>query len=42
MEMIRHQLTFDKAAQYTDRITKKSRTLTKELVRLLVLMCHIC
>lgn len=32
MEVIRNQLTFDKAAQYTDRMTKRSRQLTKELV----------
>ncbi|KAF6040311.1 CCDC40 [Bugula neritina] len=31
MEVIRNQLTFDKAAQYTDRITKKCRMITKDL-----------
>lgn len=36
MEVIRNQLTFDKAAQYTDRITKKCRMITKDLV------CSIC
>lgn len=34
MEVIRNQLTFDKAAQYTDRMTRKSRQLTKDLVRI--------
>ena len=34
MEVIRNQLTFDKAAQYTDRMTRKCRQLTKDLVML--------
>ena len=33
MDVVRNQLTFDKAAQYTDRMTRKCRQLTKDLVR---------
>lgn len=38
MEVIRNQLTFDKAAQYTDRMTKKTRQRTKDLVSHYVLL----
>ena len=32
MEKMRSQLTLDKASKYTDKLTKKLRTRTKELV----------
>lgn len=35
MEKMRSQLTMDKAAQYTKKLTTKKRELTKQLVRLL-------
>ena len=34
MEMMRSQLTLDKASKYTDKLTKKLRSRTKELVGL--------
>lgn len=34
MEKMRTQLTMDKAAQYTKKLTTKERDLTKSLVRL--------
>lgn len=34
MEKMRSQLTLDKASKYTDKLTKKLRTRTKELVRI--------
>lgn len=40
MEVIRNQLTFDKAAQYTDRMTRKCRQLTKDLVTLTILISN--
>ena len=33
MEVIQNQLTFDKAAQYTDKMTTRTRQHTKDLVR---------
>ena len=37
MEMMRSQLTLDKASKYTDKLTKKLRSRTKELVGLTIL-----
>ena len=37
MEMMRSQLTMDKASKYTDKLTKKLRSRTKELVGLTIL-----
>ena len=34
MEMMRSQLTLDKASKYTDKLTNKLRSRTKELVGL--------
>lgn len=34
IEVVQNQMTFDKAAQYTQRMTLKCRQLTKDLVKL--------
>lgn len=41
LEKLRGQLTLDKAAKYTDKLTKKLRNRTKDLVSLILKRIHI-
>ena len=39
VEKMRTMLTMDKASQYTEKLTRKMRDLTKDLVRLTLIAC---
>ena len=40
LEMLRSQLTLDKASQYTDKLTGKMRDMTKNLVSFFFCLYH--